>query len=150
MSRLLTDTIVFNNSLVQGSTLSPDIANLIFWDTEHQLVNDSNTLKLTYSRYADDINISSKEKLSNELKTTVIKKVNRMLESKELKLKHKKTKILNENNQMLVTGIVANNGARVPKKYIDNTYKSINNRSNINSIEGGIRYIEQTLPKKSN
>jgi hypothetical protein len=150
VSRLLTNIITLNNYLVQGSTLSSDIANLIFWDNEYELVMYLNNLNLIYSRYVDDISISSKEKIPNNLKTTIIKKVNRMLSSKELKLKNKKTIILNENNQMLVTGLVVNKKTKVSKSYIDKTYKEIiKNTSSVNSINGKIQYIKQTSAKKA-
>ncbi len=149
VSKLLTNIITLNNYFIQGSPLSSDIANLIFWDKEYKLVNDLTNLNLVYSRYVDDINISSEEKISNNLKTTVIKKVNGMLKSKGLKLKNRKTKVLNENNQMLVTGLVVNKTAKVSQKYIDSTYKEIKNNPNTNSIKGKINYIKQTDYKKA-
>jgi len=149
VSKLLTNIITLNDKFIQGSPLSSDIANLIFWDKEHRLVKSLMKSHLVYSRYVDDVNISSQEKITNNLKTTIIKKVRAMLNSKGLSLKHNKTKILNSSDQMLVTGLVVNEKVRVSQKYIDNTYKEIKNNSNINSSKGKINYIKQTDYKKA-
>ncbi len=149
VSKLLTNIITLNDKFIQGSPLSSDVANLIFWDKEHRLVKSLMKSHLVYSRYVDDINISSQEKITNNLKTTVIKKVCVMLSSKGLSLRHNKTKILNSSDQMLVTGLVVNEKVRVSQKYIDSTYKEIKNNPNINSLEGKINYIKQTDYKKA-
>lgn len=149
VSKLLTNIITLNDKFIQGSPLSSDIANLLFYDNEYKLVKYFEEIDLIYSRYVDDINISSKEKISNNLKTTIIKQIDAMLKSKGLNLNHKKTKILNDSNQMLVTGLVVNESVKVSQNYIDSTYKEIKNNPNINSIKGKINYIKQTTPKKA-
>ena len=149
VSELLTSLVTLNNQFIQGSPLSSDIANLIFWDKEYQLVNNLTKLNLVYSRYVDDINISSKNKITDTLKTDIIKQVNSMLKSKGLKLKNNKTKILNESSQMLVTGLVVNKSVKASQKYINSVYKEINNNPNQISIIGKINYIKQTTPKKA-
>ncbi len=150
VSNLLTNLITFKGSFIQGSTLSSDIANLIFWDKEHYLVEKFKDNGLVYSRYIDDINISSKNKISDILKTDVIQQVHSMAKSKELKLKNNKTKILNKNNQLLVTGLVVNDKAKVNKQYIDDVYQeAISGDYNYNSINGKLNYIKQTNPKKA-
>ncbi len=149
VAKLLTNIITLNGQFIQGSPLSSDIANLIFWDKEQKLIGYLTNLNLVYSRYVDDMNISSKEKIPKNLKTTIIKKVDAMLKVKGLKLKHSKTEIANENNQMLVTGLVVNEDIKVSQNYIDSTYKEIKNNSNVNSIKGKINYIKQTMPKKA-
>jgi hypothetical protein len=150
VSNLLTNLITFDNSFIQGSPLSSDIANLIFWDKEYHLVENFKNNNLVYSRYVDDINISSKNKISDKLRTDIIQRVHSMAISKGLKLKNNKTKILNKNNQLLITGLVVNDKARVSKQYINDVYQeAIRGDLNFNSINGKIDYIKQTNPKKA-
>lgn len=150
VSKLLTNLITFNDSFIQGSPLSSDIANLIFWDKEHYLVENFKNNNLVYSRYVDDINISSTNKIPDTLRTDIIQQVCSMVRSKQLKLKNNKTKILNKNNQLSVTGLVVNDKARVSKKYINDVYQeAIKGDCNFNSINGKINYIKQTNPKKA-
>ncbi len=149
VSDLLTNLITLDGTLVPGAKISSDIANLIFWDKEHDLVKSLKKDNLIYSRFVDDINISSKNKISDKLKTNIIQQVHSMINSKELKLKNKKTKILNSNNQLLITGLVVNNKVKVSKEYVDSVYTAINDDQNINSINGKINYIKQTNPKKA-
>jgi hypothetical protein len=151
VSSLLTRLITLNGEFIQGSPISSDIANLIFWDKEQYLVRNLENDNLTYSRYVDDVNISSKSKIPNKLKTDIINKINAMLKAKNLKLKNKKTKILNQNDQLLITGLVVNHKAKVNKQYIDDVFQEIKNENfNENSVRGKVNYIHQTNPKQAN
>jgi hypothetical protein len=149
VSSLLTSLITLNNNLVQGSPISSDIANLIFWDYEPMLAKELQSKNLVYSRYVDDINISSKNKLPDELKTYIIKSVHAMLKAKELKLKNNKTKLLTNSSELLVTGLVVNKKAKANRQYVNNVYQEIGTNQNINSINGKINYVRQTNPKKA-
>ncbi|MBQ4838696.1 reverse transcriptase family protein [Pseudoalteromonas luteoviolacea] len=61
VAEALTDLCTFKGHLVQGSPVSGDIANLIFYHKEPQLVQAIESLGLKYTRYYDDIYVSSKE-----------------------------------------------------------------------------------------
>ncbi len=151
ISNLLTSLITLDKNFIQGSPLSSDIANLIFWDKEHSLVENFRKNNLIYSRYVDDINISSKNKISDKSKTHIIQRVHSMVKSKDLKLKNNKTKILNSNNQLLITGLVVNHKVKVSRQYISNVFQEVKSKNaNISSIRGKANYIQQTCPKQAN
>ena len=148
VSTLLVNLTTLDGNLIQGSPLSSDIANLIFWDKEQEFVRNLQKYGLVYSRYVDDITISSKGPVSNKSKANAIKCVHSMLKSKGLKLKHNKTQILGQNSRMIVTGNVINDTNKVSQEYIDNVYKEINNKeSGVSSLQGEVNYIGQTRPK---
>lgn len=53
-----------NGELPQGAITSPALANLVFFDTEGEVVTKLERMDLVYSRYVDDISVSSKRKLT--------------------------------------------------------------------------------------
>ncbi len=55
----LADLCCYNSYLVQGALTSSYIANLIFWDSEHIVVDRLRRAGLKYTRLVDDITISS-------------------------------------------------------------------------------------------
>ncbi len=64
VSRLLTKLTTKNGELPQGAITSPALANLVFFDTEGEVVGKLEEMGLVYSRYVDDISVSSKKKLT--------------------------------------------------------------------------------------
>ena len=151
VSNLLSTLITYEGFLVQGIEPSSYIANLVFYNEEYKLFEYCSSKKLIYSRYVDDISISSKIKLPNTTKTEIIKKVNSMIRGKGFKLNHKKTKISDQSERMEVTGNVINDGAKVSQEYKDLTYKAIQevSKNTEQSIKGRISYIRQTRPKEA-
>jgi hypothetical protein len=58
MSRLLAKAMTLNGRLVQGSSASPILANLVCRDFDADLVAIGSRVGCTYTRYADDITMS--------------------------------------------------------------------------------------------
>ncbi|EOX4133506.1 reverse transcriptase family protein [Vibrio cholerae] len=67
VSNALSELSTKEGYLVQGSPLSGEIANLVFYRDEPELVKYCQVQGLRYTRYYDDIHISSDEKEFNEL-----------------------------------------------------------------------------------
>jgi len=105
VSELLAQLVSLNGYLPQGFRTSSFIANLILWDKEPQLVSELSSMELTYSRYVDDITISSARPLSKEQKTIIRTKVYSMLTAKGLKAKRSKSTIQCKGGQRIVTGL---------------------------------------------
>ena len=60
VARILARICTHNDSVPQGALTSSYIANLVFWDQEERLVRKLEQKGLTYTRYVDDITVSSK------------------------------------------------------------------------------------------
>ncbi|HEY1027857.1 MAG TPA: reverse transcriptase family protein [Pseudomonas sp.] len=86
LSRLLTK----DGRVPQGACTSSHLANLIFWDVEPQLVHDLQANGFNYTRFADDITISSASNRDNKTTGEVVSKVISMLKSKNCYLKRSK------------------------------------------------------------
>ena len=63
-----------DNSLVQGSPLSPFLTNWIMIPIDHAIFNELAGRNIVYTRYADDMHISAKEKFPWEEIVNIIKK----------------------------------------------------------------------------
>lgn len=102
VSKLLAKLTTRRGVVPQGASTSSYLANLVFWDVEPRLVAWIKANNLSYSRFADDITISSKEEIDVELKTDIIRKVTGMLASKGFYQKRQKMHVLKK-GQVIVT-----------------------------------------------
>ena len=160
VSSLLTELVTYQDQIPQGSPVSSDIANIVLcWDgRENQLVNDLASNNLRYSRYVDDIAISSLNSLTNEEKTAAIRAVISFANRKGFRIRHRKTELAGPKKVKCVTGVrLGNNSNKLPHGYIDSVYHQIRQLEfqqdsfdkRISSIVGKINYIKQFSPKQA-
>ncbi len=94
VSELLSLLVTKDGFVPQGASTSSYLANLVFWDVEPRLVDWINAQGFTYTRFADDITISSKLVIDETQWAEVISKVTGMLASKGFKQKRTKLHVL--------------------------------------------------------
>ena len=82
IAEILTKLTTYQGVLPQGWKTSSYLAHLVFYDVEPSLVEYLSKRQISYSRYIDDITISSSRPLSNKQKTKIIAKVYSTLFSK--------------------------------------------------------------------
>ena len=118
VSEILTMLTTYEGALVQGSSTSSYLANLLFWDVEHRLVEELSKNGFTYTRYVDDLTISTKSSNTTNLqKSEILSKVIRMLKSKGVNINRKKHLIAHANKRMTVHNLTINsNHPSVGKK----------------------------------
>lgn len=161
VSSLLTDLITHQGKLPQGSPVSSDIANLVLgWDgAESELVENLAKKGFRYSRYVDDIAISSTRSVKNDEKTEVIKMVNSFVRRKGFQVSHKKTCVAGPKRRKIVTGIrIGKDRNNIPGAYVDSVYRQIKqtehemplNADQIASLKGKINHIRQYDIKQAN
>lgn len=100
-----------NGNLPQGAPTSPHLANLAFYQGDELLSELAKQHDLGYTRYADDMTFSGKE-LPAELDDEVRQIVHRV----GYRLAEKKTKRMGRHQCQKVTGLVVNEGVRLPRK----------------------------------
>jgi len=108
VSNILTKLTDKNGELPQGASTSSYIANLIFWDLEPTLVGELQSLGFNYTRFIDDITLSSRKKQSNESIGTARSLVYTMLSKKNCRPKRSKSKFLKKGQSLNVTGLIVN------------------------------------------
>ena len=117
VAELLTRLTTYNGYVPQGGVTSSYISNLIMWDVEPQLVETLNRIGITYTRYVDDITLSSKLKWlpQNDLETS-IKTVYGMLAVKGVKPNRKKHQIMGKSVKMKIHKLLVNSGRPTMEK----------------------------------
>ena len=104
VSYILAKLCSYKEHLAQGAPTSPYISNLCCNKLDKRLLKYCQYHGMCYTRYADDITISSNTKFSRD-NISIIKKI---IEEEKYIINKDKTKILDNNKRHLITGIVAN------------------------------------------
>lgn len=98
-----------NGRLPTGMPYSPTVSNLLFAPIDTQIIKNLDKSK-TYSRYADDICISTKEEKDNDGNFTIgiedAKFVETVVRNNGYRLKYSKTKIMGPRDKKVIAGIV--------------------------------------------
>ena len=114
--------------LPQGSPLSPIISNLIGSILDAKILNLAKSYKLDYSRYADDITLSTNAMdfpldiayMSNGA-WIVGSKLAKVIKTSKFDVNHKKTRLYYKSNRQEVTSLTVNKKVNVNKYYYRNT-----------------------------
>jgi len=116
VAELLTKLCTKDGALPQGAIPSSYLANLVLWRLEPELQARFAASGLVYSRYVDDIAVSSKRHLSRSEQTQVIGSVYGMLAKVHLKAKRRKHETFTSSQRMVTTKLVVNNRPALPKE----------------------------------
>ncbi|WP_444926959.1 reverse transcriptase family protein [Microbulbifer sp. TRSA002] len=93
ISDLLTKIVTLGDKVPQGACTSTYIANLLFFNTEYQIVSELRNKGISYSRLLDDVTLSSPDSIPEKEVSGYIKKIAGMFRKYDLKVNNKKTKI---------------------------------------------------------
>jgi RNA-directed DNA polymerase len=108
----------YKNKLPQGAPTSPIISNFICHGIDNELNKLAKKDNLSYTRYADDIVVSSKKKLDNYEIGSITNKIIKIIETNGFKVNEKKTRVQFANQKQIVTGLVVNKKVNVKKRYM--------------------------------
>lgn len=108
VSQCLTQLTTRQGELPQGAITSSFLANLVFWQDEPTLHAKFAAQGLVYSRYVDDIAVSSKTFLSNQEKSEVVRQIYGMLLKHGYQPKRTKHEISTSGTRMEVTKLSVN------------------------------------------
>ena len=111
----LTKLTTRNGFLPEGAITSSYLANLTFWRDEPALVEEFNNCGLTYSRYVDDITVSSQAVINNAMKEMIIARIYGMLRKNGYSAKRRKHEINTGKDRMVVTKLTVNKSVGITK-----------------------------------
>lgn len=150
---VIADIVLYKGrELVIGSVASPTIANIIMNEFDEELANSIlGQDKFRYTRYADDIIISSMEFIDNAF----IDEIDRLLESKGFSRNREKTYFMNKKCRRKVTGIVLDNnenmlsiGHRRYKLLKKEIYSLlIKEQGDTDHVKGYLAFVKDINPK---
>jgi hypothetical protein len=109
VAQALTRLTTRQGELPQGAKTSSYIANLVFWETEPDVVAALRSMGFEYTRYVDDMTISSKDDKSAEELGTAISHLASMVKRYGLRFKRSKQRLVRAGQRMEVTGLVVAN-----------------------------------------
>lgn len=110
---ILTTLCTYHGHLPQGAPTSPCLSNLLAKPLDDEIASYCEDNGMIYSRYADDITISS----SNRDIVPSVDEVRRIVERNGFRLNHNKTRLRHRGQRMEVTGLMIGEGVHVPKKF---------------------------------
>lgn len=143
VANLLTNLTTKEGELPQGAITSSYLANLAFWNQEPRLHAKLAKMKIVYSRYVDDIAVSSKQFLSKEEQTTLIAQVYGMLKRQGYRAKRRKHEMFTSGQKMLTTKLVVNRKPALQPKERQNI------RAAVHALEQRVASGERSLEIKT-
>ncbi|WP_011296194.1 reverse transcriptase family protein [Cupriavidus necator] len=149
-----------NGTLPQGACTSPALSNLVFERIDERLSRLAKTLKLKYSRYADDLAFSG-----DAIPRDMPQLIERILESRDLKLNKEKIRLKIAGAKKIITGVSISSGTlKAPREFkrllrtqIYELEKNIDDISQMRSFDplvyervlGRLNYLLQIEPKNA-
>lgn len=113
VSHLLSRLCTCSGKLPQGAPTSPYLSNIVCLKLDKRLSGLASKYHATYSRYADDITISSKSDIKK-----MIPIVKDIIQDEGFFVNEKKTRIAYDYQKQEITGLIINNGKiSVPKRF---------------------------------
>jgi hypothetical protein len=138
VANLLTNLTTMKGTLPQGAITSSYLANLAFWNQEPRLQAKLASINITYSRYVDDISISSKKFLTTTEQTKLIGQIYGMLKQHGYKAKRRKHETHTSGSAMYITKLMMNQKPALPTKERQNIRAAVHIlEKRISSGEGG-------------
>lgn len=163
MLQVLAKFSCLNNKLPQGTPISPWLTNLLMIEYDYKITQLLNNIhnkglkkqRYVYTRYADDILISAKEKFDYQ---TVIDEIKKLLEDTPLNIKDEKTRFGSSAGRNWNLGIMYNKdntltiGHKKKRQIKDNIYYFIKFSDNFELedcwwLQGNISWMQSVEPE---
>ncbi|QIE45217.1 RNA-directed DNA polymerase [Pseudohalocynthiibacter aestuariivivens] len=110
---VLRDLVTLGGAAPTGSPTSPMIGNLVLAKFDALLTEYVADRGFVYTRYADDITISSKHWIDDE----VLGDISALVQKFGFRLNERKTKFMGPGDRQEVTGIVLNSSPNIPRNW---------------------------------
>ena len=111
-ARFLARLCCLNGRLPQGAPTSPVISNLVFFELDRLLFEKAKLLKLTYTRYADDLSFSGNEPITDQFRNEVAA----LVQAHRFTINRRKERLIGPKARREVTGLTVNAKVTVPRK----------------------------------
>lgn len=116
-ARTLSELLTYRFFVPQGALTSPKLSNMVSANTFAEELNTFFTEKgLTFTVYADDITISSANRLEMDTITEYLQKIDNTLRQHGFRVNSRKTKIMFRNRRQWVCGAVVNEKRNLVRK----------------------------------
>ncbi|MFL9592034.1 retron St85 family RNA-directed DNA polymerase [Aeromonas schubertii] len=144
ISYILTRLCVYDNGLPQGAPTSPKLANLVCSRLDARISGYAGPKGITYTRYADDISLSSKT-AKKILKAKIV--VEHIIKDEGLSINEKKTYLSGTYGRKKITGLIVTDksagiGRKMQREVRSKIHHIFSGRSdNVEHVKGLLSYI---------
>jgi hypothetical protein len=136
VAEILTSLTVKDGALPQGAIPSSYLANLALWRDEPLFQAKMAAEGIVYSRYVDDIAMSSKTPLTTDRKTALIGAVYGMLRRNGLSAKREKHEIFPATKPMITTKLIVNRKASLTTAQRSNARAAVHHAERLAAMPG--------------
>ena len=149
---LITKILCKNKKLTIGAPTSPILSNIILYDFDHKMECLAKDNNVSYSRYADDIFLSTNER---DVLASLLEEAKKIIKDFDLKLNDKKTIFTSRKRKKVVTGLVLTSdkkvsiGRKKKRKIKSMVFKFLNRKLTMqerNILAGQLSYIISVEP----
>ncbi len=123
-ARFLADVCSYHGALPTGAPTSPAIANLVLAGIDRALTTAAASRDVHYTRYADDLTFSG-----DDAALKMVPFARRLLRELGYELDAKKTNIFRRGRRQMVTGLVVNEHADLPRRLRRRLRAAVHRRS---------------------
>lgn len=130
IAMMITRLCSYKNQMAQGIPTSPMLANLACNEMDKEIITLCKKRKWDYTRYADDMTFSTARGRNTVRRDTVdrfLKSVYHIVGINCFKINSKKTRIMRKGKRQMVTGIIVNEKANIPRQIRNNIRAIIHN-----------------------
>ena len=121
---IISNLATYKGVLPQGAPTSPIISNIVTQKLDRRIHQICKTLRVKYSRYADDLTFSSNRDI---LDNNFISKISEIITSENFEINDKKTRLRSSMNRQEVTGLIVNRKVNINREYLQTVRAMINN-----------------------
>lgn len=161
---LLAKLQTLRGTVPQGASTSGDIANLMMFRTEPKLAEELESRGFAYSRFVDDVSISTQRQNVDEKElAAVISMVVSNARSHGLETNRKKHSIARKGTQMATVGHLVNRKLSIPKSYESAAHIAVkkaeiltkqapgsaDTQKSLKSAKGKVAYLAGLRPKRA-
>lgn len=125
VSEILTLLTTKDGGLPQGAVTSSFLSNLIFWNYEPRLVETLHARGLRYSRYVDDVSVSSKQRIQVKEQSQLVGEIYGMLLHHGFQPKRSKHEVFTAGKSMRTTKLLSNRRTALPVEQRQNIRASV-------------------------
>lgn len=121
IAQALANLVCYQGRLPQGAPTSPVISNLVCSSLDYRLVKLAKKYRLSFTRYVDDMSFSTNDMLFNERINVFLDELQYVVEKAGFKLNSQKTRIIYNDSQQKVTGLIVNKKINIDREYYKET-----------------------------
>jgi hypothetical protein len=156
LSWLLAHLCTYEGRLPQGAPTSPMIANLIATPMDHEILRLVGAMGGFYTRYVDDLTFSFRRRISRASQDRFLGTIKKISKRHGFRINDEKTSAHSRKNRMIVTGVVVNSIASIPKHFRKNLRAAAHHRrleipgcESEEMIRGKLAYINMINPSQA-